>query len=200
MDEDSIEETLEKTEKKFGRPFVGNVKHKTGEEKYACYRKSVLRSLGKLIKNLDKNKALKESIKNDLKLMNDKEQKAVREIMTMFKNIKCKMQPGTELVWKALYAWNREVKETFFENFACAYLFIKAKQDILKMQRSKSMISKDNSGKKSKGIKKDKSASQKKEDLSADDKYKIYQDIISEYEVLAFEMSLNRKNFTFLNK
>ena len=89
-------------------------------------------------------------------------------MIAMFKNIKCKKVEGTELVWNALYAWNREVKETYFSNFACAYLFIKGLPQITKMQEDKSFISKNNTGKKSKGIEKKKSAAQKKakDDLS----------------------------------
>lgn len=94
----------------------------------------------------------------------------------MFKNIKCKKVAGTEMVWNALYAWNREVKETFFMDFACAYLFIKACPNIIDMQKEKSKISKDNS--KTKSINKQKSAAQKKDNLSADDKFKIYCGII----------------------
>ena len=104
--------------------------------------------------------------------------------------------PGNEIVHNALYAWNREVKETFFENFACSYLYVKAMKDIKLMQEAKSLISKDNVGKKSKAISKNKK-SQKKESLTPQDKLDIYCDIIQEYKELA-KKTLAAKKFTFL--
>jgi len=48
------------------------------------------------------------------------------------------------------------VKETFFSNFACSYLFTRAIPQILIMQQSKSLISKDNTSMKTKEINKTK--------------------------------------------
>ena len=114
----------------------------------------------------------------------------------MFKEVKCQKVKGNEIVHNALYAWNREVKETFFKNFACAYLFIKAMPFIYKMQEKKALISKDNVGKSTKGIKKNKKTP-KKETLTPQEKFNIYCEIIEEYKDLAYELSLDAKNFTF---
>lgn len=114
----------------------------------------------------------------------------------MFKEVKCKQVVGNELIWKALYKWNRGVKETFFKNFACAFLFLKAIPQIIIMQKDKSFISKDNTGKskKTKAIaKKKKVGSAKKIDLSPSDKFEIYKVIIEEYR------HLTQLNFPLLN-
>lgn len=119
--------------KKFGRPFTGVVIFKNGEEKHACYRKSVLRSLGKILKNPKKFRDVENDIKQDLKRMKAEDKKVVIAMMDMIKKIKCQKVESTEIVWNALYAWNRQVKETFFSNFACSYLFIKALPQIVRM-------------------------------------------------------------------
>lgn len=130
--------------------------------------------------------------------MNDADKKAVKDIVAMFKSIKVDKVPGTDLVHNALYAWNRSVKEAFFKNFACAYLFIKAEKQIKLMQVEKSKYSKDNTTKKTKAIEK-KKGTPKKESLTPQQKVDIYTVIIEEYKELAFELSLSAKNFPFLH-
>lgn len=55
--------------KRGGRPFKGSVEEKNQKEDFACYRKSIIRSLCKILKKLHKYSLTKTNIKAHLKLL-----------------------------------------------------------------------------------------------------------------------------------
>ena len=61
-------------------------------------------------------------------------------VIQMFKDVETKMPSGTEidLVHKPMYNWNKLVGETFFGNFACAYLFVVHIPQIQEKQKQQS--------------------------------------------------------------
>lgn len=175
-----------------GRPFRGKVKIHDGEEKFAFYRKSCIRSLTKVIKGgAKKFPAFQGKYNECIRAMSAEDRKYVREVVDMFKKVTCQKAAGYEIVQNAMYGWNREVKETFFSNWVCSFLFIIAVPDIASLQEKKSHISKDNVGGQSHAIKKE------KEKFTPSDKFGFYMDIIHEFQEIAFTLSLNDKKLPF---
>ena len=124
-----------------GRPFIGKVGDWNGKEDLVMEKRSILRACKKFF---GKGHYLKWGrIQPTLQKLPTQLRKQIDEMIENFKNCtskneskakknKKKFKEYIPLVGDPCYNYSREAKERFFKNAECAFLFLLAKEHILK--------------------------------------------------------------------